>query len=872
MLMPTREKIVHRRIWRPKAYKIPDVARLSVEARISPLLALLLLNRGIRDASEVRRFLSPSPADIHDPYRLPGMVSAVQRLRRALDTNERIVIYGDYDVDGTSATALLLTVLRKLGGDVHFYIPNRHTEGYGMNIAAMRHIKEELEADVLLTVDCGVTAQESIAEAHRLGMDVIVSDHHSVDAERLPDPKTVVALINPELEGHDYPFRELAGVGLAFKLAQGILGCSFEENHPLLMRQLDLVALGTIADVAPLRGENRALAKLGLEVLSRKERLGIRALCDVAGILPEAKVTSRDVSFRLGPRINAAGRVDTAHKVITLLTTDSEAEAREVAQTLHQENVNRQSVERRILESAIEIIEEKELLQTEYALFLAQEGWHAGVVGIVAQRLVERYGRPTVLIALEGEKGRGSGRSIPEFDLHAALLKSREYMLTFGGHAAAAGMTVERKAVEKLRRSFLRTARTWLKPEMLHPRLNLDAILPLDALTLDAVSELEALEPFGESNPPPKVGVRGLRLAREPLAMGNERKHLKLTLTDGQNSLSAIRWNAVEDLLPLQTAGVEVDVAGSVAVNEYQSERSVQMFVDDWVIHPPRPVTEKNLFPPRERPAWVRIVDGRGEREKNSYLEHLFSRKEPTLVYVRDETAAAELLEGMKERSPMFAEMVSKGDTSSEALRACLRGEPPFLIVPFSVTLLADPSEWKLLRHIVFFQPPPEMETFLERSASAVHRWRSHPPTEEEIAYIHLLFHEGDLQQETVYLDQTYPLADTLRKAARVLRARNEGLTLEEWASAGNFHQKTVQAAVTILKELGYVRDVPTGKNVRFQWVENNVRRKLEESFQYREHLVVHKRWELTAARWRHGSVRDFWEELQRLGKSFVDE
>lgn len=870
MLMPTWEKIVHRRVWRLKVYDIPQVARLSVEAQISPLLALLLLNRGIRDASEVQRFLFPSFADIHDPSRLPGMSPAVKRLRRALDEGERIVIYGDYDVDGTSATALLLTVLRKLGGDVHFYIPNRHTEGYGMNTAAMRRIKEELEAAVLLTVDCGITAREPISEAHRLGMDVIVSDHHSVDAERLPDPKTVVALMDPKLEGHDYPFRDLAGVGLAFKLAQGVLGCSLEENHPLLMGQLDLVALGTIADVASLRGENRALAKFGLEVLSRKERPGIRALCDVAGIPFDAKVSSRDVSFRLGPRINAAGRLDTAQKVITLLTTESEAEAKEIAQALHQENTARQNVERRILENAIEIIEE-EGLQKEHALFLAQEGWHAGVVGIVAQRLVERYGRPAVLIALEGENGRGSGRSIPEFDLHAALLESRQYMLTFGGHAAAAGMTVKRQAVEKLRKSFLHTARTWLKPEMLHPRLNLDAILPLDILTLEAVSELEALEPFGEDNPPPKVGVRGLHVVREPLVMGAERKHLKLTLTDGQNLLSVVRWNAAEDLLPLQTAGVEVDVAGSAVVNTYQSERSVQLFVDDWIIHPPRPTAEKNLFPPREHLAWVRIVDSRKRREKYSYLERLFSRQEPTLVYVRDETSAAELLEGMKERSPMFTGIVPMGETSSEALRACLRGESPILIVPLSVTLSAEPSEWKSLRHIVFFQPPPDMETLLERSAPAVYRWRSHPPQEEEeTVYIHLLFHEGDLQQETAHLAQTYPLAETLRQAARVLRARNDGLTLEEWASASSLHQKTVQAAATILKELGYVRDVPTGENARFQWV-RNVHRRLEESSQYREHLVVHRRWELTAARWCHGSVRDLWEELQRLGESFAD-
>jgi len=853
------------REWEPRESDVEEIARLSVEAEISPLLARLLLNRGIRDAVQARRFLSPSFADLHDPSLLPGFAPAVERLRRALDQGERIVIYGDYDVDGTTATALLIGVLRRLGGDVHYYIPDRQTEGYGMHVAAMRRIKEECDPSLLLTVDCGITAREPIAEAHRLGVDVIVTDHHTVDAQRLPPAESVVALINPKLDGQRYPFPDLAGVGLAFKLAQGVIGCSLENPDPLLTAQLDLVALGTIADVAPLQNENRALAKLGLEAMTRRERLGVRALCAVAGIRPDSPLTAYDVGFKLGPRINAAGRLDTAHKVVTLLTTDSESEATHIAQTLNDENASRQLIQNRITEEAVELIEKKNLSK-ERAIFLDKEGWHEGVIGIVASRLVARYNRPVVLVALKGEIGKGSGRSIPPFHLSKALEECRSLLLNFGGHAAAAGLTVERQAVAQLRKRFLRTANEWLSPEDLKPRLPLDAILTLDALTLDAVRELERLEPTGDGNPPPKLGVRGLRLAREPLLMGTERRHVKVTLTDGRDLLTAVRWNGADDLPSLRIAGAEIDVAGTVSVNEYQGTLSVQMTVDDWAILPPGSLVERGIFPRREHPAWVKIVDSRGRRDKSAYPQRLLERGEPTLLYVRDETAANEIRNEMDGHDFVEATPHLPPESIREAVDRLLAGTPPVLLAQVSVTPFAEPNAWRTLRHIVFSYPLPDERAFVERSRPLTYRWQETPPHPEEAAYVHLLFTEEDVAAESKRLERHHPPAETLRQAARTLRSSTREKktlpTLEEWASASHLEPTTTQVIADILAELGFVERVSVEGVTRYRWLDG-AHRRLEESPRYRESLIARRRWELMASRWLRATARDFWEALR---------
>jgi single-stranded-DNA-specific exonuclease len=855
---------MRRKRWNAHPLDVRAVAELSVAARVSPLLAQMLLNRGVRTWEEADAFLHPSAAHLHDPMLLPDMPAAVARLRAALDSGERIVLYGDYDVDGTTGVALLLGVLRSLGADVDFYIPDRLGEGYGINSAAIHAIRRD-GADLLVTLDCGITAREPLAEAHRLGLDVIVTDHHSVDPERVPGADTVVALVDPKREGHDYPYRELAGVGLAWKLAHAVTGGSADDPHSLLHAQLDLVALGTIADIAELRGENRALAALGMGVLARRERIGVRALCEVAGLAPEVRLTSYHVSFVLGPRINAAGRLDTAHKVVELLTTDSPTHAHDIARRLHQENDARRDLQRRTLDEAQQRIEEDRELDRERAIVVAREGWHPGVVGLVAQRLTERYGRPTIVIALEGERGKGSGRSIPAFDLHAGLLECRNWMVTFGGHAAAAGLTVETSAVKGLRKAFLEVARARLRPEDLVPEITLEAVLPLDELRLDTVQELALLEPFGDGNPSPRVGVRGLHLAGPPALMGEEHQHLQATVTDGQSRVRVVSWYGAEYAVPLKTPDIEVDVAGRVEVNDYRQQRSVQIVADDWVIHA---AASDGVFPRREHAAWVRIVDRRCEPDKGAYLEGVLSGGDMALVYVRDDHAldqASRLLEQFPSIGPRGA---CAGASTVEEQRSCVRrflsGEWKALVAVPTVTAFAAPTEWRALRHIVFGHPPPDEETFLERCAPALYRWEEGEPREEDGCLLHLLFNARDIEVHTRRIHALHPDDEALRRVFRAAPQKDDPITVEEWRVAlDEADRPLLDTALTVFEELGLLRPTNSPRGPAVQQVATG-RRNLADSPTFRCHQVERRRWEIQARLWGKRTARDFWEILTR--------
>jgi single-stranded-DNA-specific exonuclease len=518
----------------------PRVAdKLAAALHIRPVAAQLLTNRGITTIDDAREFLEPSLQRLYDPFLMRGMPQAVTRLIRAIHAHEAIVIYGDYDVDGVTATSVLSWFFRDIGVQVPYYLPHRMREGYGLNAEAVQKLAAQ-GTRVLITVDCGITGHEEVQLARRLGMDVIVTDHHQVPPT-LPD---AVAVLNPHQTECPYPAKELAGVGVAFKLVMALRSqlrqdASWTGELPNLRRHLDLVALGTIADVAPLLGENRILVRHGLQELTRSQKLGVQTLKRVSRV-DEQDIGPRQVGFTLAPPLNAAGRLAAAKAGVELLLADDARRAEKLARYLDTVNRERQAVQAQIYEEAKAAIETAGGIDTCGAIVLASERWHPGVVGIVASKLVEEYGRPTVLIGLDGESGKGSGRSIAAFHLYNALVTCQEYLLGFGGHEHAAGIRIARAQVPAFQEALNRVAHERLTAEDYSPLLSIDAEIRLEEVDDALLEFIEELEPFGEGNPQPLFLTRAVEVVGEPTLVGKEQQHLRMSVRQGNTLLHTI--------------------------------------------------------------------------------------------------------------------------------------------------------------------------------------------------------------------------------------------------------------------------------------------------------------------------------------------
>jgi len=554
-----------------------DIARhLERQLGVSPILARLLAQRNIRDVEAAERFLQPSLAHLPEPELLIGMDKAVARLLRALRDKEKIVVYGDYDVDGTTATALLTEFFQDLGAEVDYYIPHRLSEGYSLNPGALKKIREG-GAKVVITVDNGISAVAEAEVARDLGLDLIVTDHHEVPP-RLPE---AFAILNPKQAGDAFPGKELAGVGVAFYLLialrkalreAGMLG----DREPNLRRALDLVAVGTVADMAPLTGVNRILVREGLKVLSRTARPGLKALKEVAGV--DGEVSADQVGFRLGPRINAVGRLDDAAFGVKLLLSRSEAEALELARRLDRANAERQDLEDGIAREACARVEAERLFERRRSLVLFHEDWHPGVVGIVASRLVERYYLPSIVLSRDKDGLKGSARSIRNLNLVETLRACGEHLNKFGGHYYAAGLSLARERLEAFSDAFDAAVRSRLKEEDFQPSLKLDAESRLAAIDAALLEEIRRLEPFGLGNPEPVLRLTGLRV-RESRIVGE--KHLRLRVGEGKAAFGAIGFRLAEKLPALDS---EVDVACVPGWNEWNGSKSIQLRIID--LHP----------------------------------------------------------------------------------------------------------------------------------------------------------------------------------------------------------------------------------------------------------------------------------------------
>src|SRR5471032_2855052 len=500
--------------WSPAPPQPLLAGQLASQLKISPLLTQCLLNRGFSEVAAIDNFLSPRLKNLADPLLLPNMAAAVERLLRAREQNEPLVIFGDYDVDGVTSTALLTEVLRALGWQVDFYLPNRMDEGYGLSADGVENCLTKFPVTLLLAVDCGSTAVETIQKLRERGVDVIVLDHHQVSN---PAPNAV-ALVNPQLAGEkEISFRELCSAGLAFKMAHAILKRGREMNLPGaaefdLKPLLDLVALGTITDLVPLIEENRILVSAGLRQLNETKRAGIIVLKKVAQT-PE-KLGAYEVGFQLVPRLNAAGRLETAEESLHLLLAENLEDAMPVAQNLDLRNRERQKIEKSIVEEVIGTVRSKFDAQKDFVIVEGQLLWHIGVVGIVASRVLSEFYRPTIIIGGEGGEWRGSGRSIAGFDLAAALRECGDLLVRHGGHAMAAGLSIAPDKIDLLRGRLNELARLKLKPEDLQPPLRLDAEVGLGEINFESLAELEKLKPTGQRNPAVQFCARNLSHAK----------------------------------------------------------------------------------------------------------------------------------------------------------------------------------------------------------------------------------------------------------------------------------------------------------------------------------------------------------------------
>ncbi len=550
-----------------------SVDRLSKDGNIPPLTARLLVNRGIVEPQAAGRFLSAALADLYDPFLLLGMEKAVARLAKATRSGERICVYGDYDVDGITSVALLLGFFRGLGVDSFYFIPLRLEEGYGLSEEGLKCVAGQ-GAKVIISVDCGIT---SVAEAElcaSLGVDLIITDHH-MPGETIPP---AFAVINPLQPGCTFPFKYLAGVGVAFNLLIALRSRLRDEGHfvakdePNLREYLDLVALGTVADIVPLVDENRIFVKYGLMELTYSGRIGIQALKEVAGVTGE--VSCGAVGFRLAPRLNAAGRLEDAALGVELLLCGDRQKASVMAAELDASNTERQALEKAILSDVLAKVRETPALQNRKSIVLASEEWHPGVIGIVASRIVDIFHRPTILIALQDGNGRGSGRSIPKFHLHDALHACSEHLVKFGGHKYAAGLSIEETTLEAFIEGFDEVAGGLLTPADLIPELAVDAVLKPEEINYELAEALEAMAPFGMGNPEPVFMLDGIRVA--DLRILKER-HLKLRLVVGEWNLEAIGFNMAEkrDIPEIVT------VAFSLQINEWNGRKSVQLRIRD---------------------------------------------------------------------------------------------------------------------------------------------------------------------------------------------------------------------------------------------------------------------------------------------------
>lgn len=552
-----------------ECYNIDDnkVEELVEQKHISNLLASILVNRGITEEKELEVFLNPTRKDFYDPFLLPDMEIAVDRIIKAVNNKEKIMIYGDYDADGITSVSVLKKYLNQIGLETGEYIPNRLNEGYGLNKEAILKIYN-MGYKLMVTVDCGISGLEEVEYANTLGIETIITDHHE-PAEQLPN---AIAVIDAKRKDNIYPFNQLAGVGVVFKLIQAIsIKLNLDEKEYL--KYLDLVCIGTISDIVPLVDENRVIAKLGLKLIEQTQNIGLRTLLNIANF---KKIDSNAISFGVAPRINACGRMGAQEEALKLFLTEDKQEALKIAKNLVKFNQERQNTEKQIFEDVIQEIE-KNNDKEKKCIVLAKENWHHGIIGIVSSKVTEMYYKPSILICLEGDMGKGSGRSVPGFDLYNALSKCNNYIEKFGGHSMAIGISIKKENFEKLKAEIEKCAEESNISDIM-PIINIDKRINLKDISIEEAKSLELLEPFGEANKMPIFLIQNLKI--DSIRALSDGKHLKLTLKQDNYIIDTIGFNMGE-LSKQYLLGDKVDVVGTIEINTFGNKENIQMNLKD---------------------------------------------------------------------------------------------------------------------------------------------------------------------------------------------------------------------------------------------------------------------------------------------------
>ncbi|WP_145249003.1 single-stranded-DNA-specific exonuclease RecJ [Aeoliella mucimassa] len=575
------------KLWRIANYDSALVERLAIAANVPPVVAQLLIGRGIDSPKVAQRFLDAKLTDLRDPDQLPGVPHAAEMIFAAAKAKKRIVIYGDYDADGMTATAILMRCLRLLHANVEFYVPHRLEQGYGLNCQSLDEL-HSAGTDMVITVDNGIASLKEADHTKQLGIDLVVTDHHQM-ASRLPE---AVAIVHPQLPGYDYPFPGLCGAAVAFKLAWALCQLASGEKRvkpamrEFLLQATGLAAIGTVADVVPLVDENRVLVLHGLKALSATPTVGVAAMVRANELDKKPALASDDIGFTIAPRLNAAGRLGQAELAVELLTTDDPQRAAELAEFVNELNLERQSLERSVLLAARKQAKNRFNPQEDSALVLADHGWHAGVIGIVAGKLVEQFHRPVVLISQDKlgiKPGTGSGRSVPGFDLHRAFSECSEQLVSHGGHAAAAGLRIEDRHIDRFRDEFCAVATAEISAEHRTAQIDIDAETAFASLTRQTITQIESLAPFGCGNRRPTLCAHEVRMAAPPRTIGSGGRHLSLELEQHGVRLRAVAFGGGDWLEDLEKASSgNIAIAFNPVLNHFRGRVSVEMHLVDW--------------------------------------------------------------------------------------------------------------------------------------------------------------------------------------------------------------------------------------------------------------------------------------------------
>ena len=552
--------------WECYNNNIEEVQKIAKNFNVSNLLATILSNKNISSENEIEKFLNPTRNDFYDPFLMPDMKIAVDRILEAMSKKEKIIIYGDYDVDGITSITVLKQFLEDRGIEVGQYIPNRLNEGYGLNKKAIEEIVKQ-KYTLMITVDCGISGVEEVEYANSLGIETIITDHHE-QGEEIPN---ALAVVDAKRKDNKYPFNQLAGVGVVFKLIQALGICLGLEEKEYL-KYLDLVCVGTISDIVPLVDENRVIAKLGLKLVQVTKNIGLKTLLDTVGY---KKIDSITISFGVAPRINACGRMGFQNEALDLFLTKSEKEAMEISDRLNEYNRERQDTEKKIFSEALQKIEKSE--KDKPCIILGSENWHHGVIGIVASKVTDMYFKPSILICFEDGIGKGSGRSVPGFDLHEALSKCDKYVEKFGGHSMAIGITLTQDNFNKFKEEFEEYTKN-SDIDKIVPIIYIDQEVTLKDINLKAAKELQLLEPFGEGNKMPLFLYKNLRI--DSIRALSEGKHLKLTLKDDNYIIDAIGFN-MGALANEYLIGDKIDVVGTLEINSFNNVEKIQINLKD---------------------------------------------------------------------------------------------------------------------------------------------------------------------------------------------------------------------------------------------------------------------------------------------------